>query len=112
MANRRSKVIDALVNPAALPALSMLADTITLSDTKVLTITFPAKTVVAVVATSVEGNTDASVPVWASSISSNLATVTFTKTGTGKFSYIIIYSPTETIDAQTATDDLSQEPVQ
>jgi len=112
MANRRSKVIDALVNPAALPAFSMLADTVTLTNTKVLTITFPAKTVVAVVATSVEGNTDASVPVWASSVTGNLATVTFTKTGTGKFSYIIIFSPTETIDASTITDDTTETPVQ
>ena len=111
MANRRSKVMDALVNPAALPAFSMIADTVTLTDTKVLTITFPAKTVVSVVA-STAADTDAAKVVWASSISNNLATVTFTKTGTNKFSYIIIYSPTETIDANTLTVDSSETPVQ
>ena len=111
MANRRSKVIDAIVNPAALPAFSMIADTITLSTTKVLTIEFPAKTVVSVVA-SVFADTDATKVVSTSSISNNLATVTFTKTGTGLFSYIIIFTPTETIDANVSTASLTETPVQ
>ena len=111
MANRRSKVIDAIVNPAALPAFSMIADTVTLSTTKILTVEFPAKTVVAVIA-AVAADTDATKVVWASSITNNLATVTFTKTTTGKFSYIIVYTPTETIAANTLTVDTTETPVQ
>ena len=111
MANRRSKVIDAIVNPAALPALSMIADTVTLTDTKVLTITFPAKTVLSVVA-STAADTDAAKVVWASYINNNLAPVTFTNTGNNKFSYIILFSPTETIAANTLTVDSSETPVQ
>ena len=111
MADRRSKVVNGIVNPAVMGGLQIIADTVTLTNTKVLTLTFPAKTVIAVVATSVEGNTDASVPVWAASVSSDVATVTFTKTGTGKFSYIILSTVVETIAASTVTDDTSETPV-
>lgn len=110
MANRRSKVIDGLVNPAVMPAFNTLADTVTLTDTKVLTITFPAKTIIAVVA-SAFADTDAAKVVSAASVSNNIGTVTFTKTGTNKFSYIIMYTPTETIAANTLTGDTSEVPV-
>jgi len=110
MANRRSKVIDAVVNPAIMGGLSMLADTVTLTHTKILTLTFAAKTVNAVV-TSTAADTDAAKVVWVSSVSNDVATVTFTKTGTNKFSYIVIFTPTETIDANTLTANTSETPV-
>jgi len=110
MADRRSKVINKQVGPWALPGMVFLADTVTLTDTKVLTLTFPAKTVNAVI-TSVAADTDATKVVWASSVASDVATVTFTKTGTGKFSYFIIATEVETIDANTITVDTTETPV-
>ncbi len=114
MADRRSKVVDAVVNPAMLPALTMIADTVTLTATKVLSVVFPAKTVVAVLASS-DADTDAELIAWASSVSNNIATVTFTATSAGasnKFSYLILATPTETIAAHVVTDDTSETPVQ
>lgn len=112
MANRRSKVMDAPVNPAILPGLIMLADTVTLTATKVLTVTFPAKTVIAVIASST-ADTDAEKIAWTSSVSGNTASVTFTATSAGssnKFSYIILASMTETIAANTLTDNTTETP--
>lgn len=112
MANRRSLAIDGLVNPAAFGGFSIVADTVTLTATKVLTVSFPAKTVVAVLASST-ADTDAELIAWASSITSEVASVTFTATSAGasnKFSYIIIYTPTETISANTLTDDTTETP--
>ena len=91
----------------------MIADTVTLTATKVLTVAFPAKTVVAVVAAST-ADTDAELIAWASSVSGNVGTVTFTATSAGatnKFSYIIIASMTETVAANALTDDTSETPV-
>jgi len=114
MANRRSKVISTPVGPAFLPGMEILADTVTLTATKILTLTFPAKSIVAVIASPTAG-TDAEKIVWASSVSGNTGTVTFTATSAGasnKFSYIIIYTITETIAANALTDDTSETPVQ
>jgi hypothetical protein len=105
MANRRSKVVDAI-------GFTVVADTVTLTATKVLTVTFPAKTVVAVIAAST-ADTDAEKIVWASSVTAGLASVTFTATSAGAtntFSYIIIATPTETIAANALTDDTTETP--
>jgi len=114
MANRRSKVMDVPVNPAIFPGLILVADTVTLTATKVLTVSFPAKTIISVVASST-ADTDAELIAIASSVSNNVATVTFTATSAGasnKFSYIILASVTETVAANTVTDDLTETPVQ
>ena len=114
MANRRSKVIAEPIGPSFLPGLAVYADTVTLTATKVLTVTFPAKTIIAVVASST-ADTDAELIAWAGSVSHNTATVTFTATSAGasnKFSYIIIASVTETVAANTLTDDTTETPVQ
>jgi len=104
--------MDVPVNPAIMPGLILLADTITLTGTKVLTIPFPAKTVIAVL-TSSSADTDAEKVVWAASVSNDVATVTFTATsaGTNKFSYIIFATVTETIAAHVSTIDLTITPV-
>lgn len=112
MAERRSLVMDAPVNPAIIGGMMLIADTVTLTATKVLTVSFPAKTVIAVVASST-ADTDAEKIVWASSVSSNTATVTFTATSAGatnKFSYIIIASVTETIAANAITVNTTETP--
>lgn len=114
MANRRSKVIAEPVGPSFLPGLAVYADTVTLTATKVLTVSFPAKSVIAVIASS-SADTDAEKIAWAASVTSNVATVTFTATSAGasnKFSYIILASVTETVPANTLTDDTSETPVQ
>lgn len=113
MANRRSKVMDGPISPAIMPGFVMIADTVTLSATKVLTITFPAYSVIAVVASST-ADTDAEKIAWTSAVSSNVGTVTFTATSAGasnKFSYIILATVTETIAANTLTDDTSETPI-
>lgn len=114
MANRRSKVMAEPVGPSFLPGFALYADTVTLTATKVLTLTFPAKTVVAVLVSST-ADTDAEKIAWAASVTGNTATVTFTATSAGasnKFSYIILASVTETIAANTLADDTSETPVQ
>lgn len=113
MANRRSKIFDAPVNPAIFPGLIMVADTVTLTATKILTVQIPAKSVIAVVASST-ADTDAEKIVWAASVTSNVATITFTATSAGasnKFSYIILASVTETVAANTLTNDTTETPV-
>ena len=112
MANRRSKVMDAPVNPAIMPGFIMVADTVTLTATEVLTVTFPAKTVIAVL-TSSTADTDAEKIVWASSVTNNIASVTFTATSAGasnKFSYLILATVTEVIAANT-TGTTTETPV-
>lgn len=112
MATRRSKVIDEVVNPAIMSNLVVLADTVTLTATKVLTVSFPAKTVIAVIASPTAG-VDTEKIVWASSVTNDTATVTFTATSAGssnKFSYIIIASTSETIAANTLTDSTTETP--
>jgi hypothetical protein len=114
MANRRCEIMAEPVGPSFLPGMDLYADTVTLTKTKTLTLTFPAKTIVAVLAAST-ADTDAEKIVWASSVSGNVGTVTFTATSAGstnKFSYIVIASQTETIAANTLTDDTTQTPVQ
>jgi len=113
MADRRSKLINSMVNPAVMPGLQILADTVTLTDTKVLTVTFPAKTVISVVASS-SADTDAEKIVWASSVTDEVATVTFTATSAGasnKFSYIILATIVENIEANTLTVNTTENPV-
>lgn len=114
MANRRSIIMDAPVHSAIMPGLLMIADTVTLTATKVLTVTFPAKSIIAVIASPTE-DVDAEKVVWTSSVSSNTATITFTATSAGasnKFSYIILASVTETIDANAIAVNTSETPVQ
>ena len=111
--NRRSKVMDAPVNPAIMPGFVMLADTVTLTATKALTVSFPAKSIISVVASST-ADTDAEKIVWTSAVSGNVGTVTFTATSAGasnKFGYIILATVTETIAANAVTDDLTENPV-
>jgi hypothetical protein len=114
MATRRNKIMDAPINPAIMPGLIFLADTVDLTATKVLTVTFPAKTVLAVLASST-ADTDAEKIVWAASVTNNVATVTFTATSAGAsnvFSYLIVASVTETITvANSIVDDTSYTPV-
>lgn len=112
MANRRSIVVDGLVNPAVMGGLQFIADTVDLTATNVLTVSFPAKTVIAVL-TSSTADTDAEKIVWASSITNGVASVTFTATSAGAsnvFSYLIIATPTETISANTLTGDTTETP--
>lgn len=114
MANRRSKVMAEPVGPSFIPGFAMYADTVTLTATKVLTVTFPAKTIIAVVASS-SADTDAEKIAWTSAVSGNVGTVTFTATSAGasnKFSYIILASVTETVAANTLTGDTTETPVQ
>lgn len=112
MANRRSLVVDGLVNPAVIGGFQMIADTVTLTATKALTVSFPAKTVIAVLASST-ADTDAEKIAWTSSITNGVASVVFTATSAGAsntFSYLIISTPTETIAANTLTDDTTETP--
>lgn len=113
MADRRSKIMDAPVNPAVMPGLIVIADIVTLTATKVLTITFPAFTIISVVASST-ADTDAEKIVWTAAVSSNVGTVTFTATSAGstnKFSYIIFATVTETINANAVTVDSTETPI-
>lgn len=114
MANRRSNVIAEPVGPSFLPGMDVYTDTVTLTDAKVLTITFPAKTIVSVIK-SVFGDVATTESVAAAaSVTGNVGTVTFTATSASavKFSYIIVASQTETIAANTLTVDTSETPVQ
>lgn len=113
MADRRSMVMEGPVNPGVMPAFRMIADTVTLTATKALTVSFPAKTVVAVL-TSSTADTDAELITWSSSVTNDLASVVFTATSAGasnKFSYLIIATMSETIAANTLTDDTTETPV-
>ena len=114
MGDRRSKVMDVPVNPAIMPGLIMVADTITGIKTESHTVVFPAKTIIAVVC-STKADTDAEKLTTSWSVSNNVATVTFTPTSAGTagaFSYIILASVTETIAAGTASSGEVLTPVQ
>jgi len=114
MADRRSKILNKQVGPWSLPGTVYIADTVTLTATKVLTITFPAKTVIAVIA-SPSADVDTEKVVWASSVTNEVATVTFTATSAGatnKFSYLVIATEVETIAANAVTDNTTETPVQ
>jgi len=106
--------MDVPVNPAIMPGLIMVADTITGVKTESHTVVFPAKTIIAVVV-SQQADTDAEKVAYSFSVSSNVATVTFTPTSAGTaaaFSYIILASVTETIAAGTASSGEVLTPVQ
>lgn len=94
MADRRMKIMDVPVNPAMMPGLVLLADSITGDDGAVITITFPAKHIFAVLATTT-GTSVAS----AHSVSSGVGTITLTLTGNGTVDFIALASITETIGA-------------
>jgi hypothetical protein len=106
--------MDVPVNPAILPGLIMVADTITGIKTESHTVVFPAKTIIAVVV-SQQADTDAEKVAYSFSVSNNVATITFTPTSAGTaaaFSYIILASITEVIDAGTASSGEVLTPVQ
>jgi uncharacterized membrane protein len=94
MANRRNLIMDAPVHPAFLPGLFFIADEMTVDNASVVTVTFPAKGIWLVFAqttgTSVAKTKD---------VTNNVGTVTFTATGNGTLSYLILASATETIAA-------------
>lgn len=103
--NRRNLIMDAPVNPAIMPGLKVIADTITAVKTESFTVVFPAKTIFAVVCSS-KADTDAEKVVWSASVTSNIATVTFTPSSAGTagaFSFIIIASVTETVAAKSTS---------
>lgn len=103
-------IADGPVGPSFLPGLQIFANTVTAGAGEAHTVVFPAKTVLAVITQSPE-DTDAAKVVSSSSISGNTATVTFTKTGAGAFSYIIVASTTETIAAQTVASAEALTPI-
>jgi len=109
--NRRNKVIAEPVGPSFLPGLAIYADTVTGTNGEAFTVVFPAKTVIGVFTQCVE-DTDAAKVVSSSSVTGNEATVTFTKTGNGLFSYLILASVTETIPAKSAVSGEVINPVQ
>ncbi len=97
--------MDAPINPAIMPGLIMLADTVTGVKTESHTVVFPAKSIIAVV-NSTKTDTDAELMTTSWSVTANVATVTFTPTSAGTalaFSYIILATVTETIPAKSAT---------
>ena len=115
MANtkRRSKIMDIPINPAIMNGLIMLADTVTGVKTESHTVVFPAKTIISVVC-STKADTDAEKLTTSWSVTNNVATVTFTPTSAGTagaFSYIILATITETIDAVSASSGEVFEPI-
>ena len=110
MAERRSKIINKQVGPWAMPGTVFIADSALLSDGKTLTVKFPAKSIIAVIASSYD-DTDAKKVVSSSSIDDEVGTVTFTKTGNGAFSYLIIATEVEDVATQTITTNTTQTPV-
>lgn len=113
MAERRSKLIAEPVGPSFMPGFALYANIVDLLATKVLTITFPAKAILAVI-TSSTADTDAEKIVWAASVTGDVGTVTFTATSAGTsnvFSYIILASVTETLATDTLADSASETPV-
>lgn len=97
MAETRSLIMDAPVNPAIMPGLIMISRSIAITNEAVLTVTFPAKTIIAVV----QNYTGTSMAV-TRTIASDMATVTFTPTGNGTLDFIILASVTETITTNAA----------
>lgn len=107
MANHRTKVMDAPVNPAMLPGLIIVAGSVTLDDTKTATITFPAKGVWTAI-----GTMGAAAVAVSKSVTSNLASVVFTAAANGTLEYIIIASVTETYTVPDAgTSDIAITPI-
>lgn len=107
MANRRVKIVDAVVNPAVLPGLSILADTVTVTSTgKYVEVSFPCKAIWAVL-TSADLDVDAEKVVVTRTLSNNVATVRFTATtaSSNTFSYVIIYTMTENAETTLSASD-------
>ena len=105
MANRRNKMRDGVLN---FPGSSVIADSVTLTGAAVLTLVFPAKTVMAIITSIWDTGTVAT----ACTITNKVATITFTKTTTGTFSYVIYYSISETQTSPiTITTSTTQTPV-
>lgn len=113
MANRRVKIVDGLVNPAVMSGLHLLADTVTITATgKYVELTFPCKSIIAVTTSSFL-DTDAEKVVTTASVTNDVATVRFTKTtaSSDTFSYIILYTLTETLTSLSSAADYSVTPV-
>lgn len=89
--------MDAPVNPAIMPGLVFIADSTDADSTAVVRVSFPAKTILTVL----YNYSGTSVAV-TRTISSDIATVTFTVTGDGILDYIIIATVTETITSAAA----------
>jgi len=106
MADRRNKIMDAPVNPAIMPGLILLADDVTLTDTKTLTITFPAKWIWTVLAQTTGTSVTKTY-----SVTNEVATVTLLANGTGLISYLIIASVTEVGAVNTLTVDTTHTPI-
>ena len=106
MANRRNLIVDAPVNPAIMPGLFVIADDVTLTDTKTLTITFPAKWIWTVIAQTTGTSVTKTY-----SVTNSVATVTLLANGTGIISYLIIASVTETGATNTITTDTTHVPI-
>ena len=106
---RRSLLFDGPVNPAIMSGLCLIVDTFTgTANDKDIVYTFPAKTINGVFVSASAG-VDTEKVVWTSSVTSDVGTVTFTITtaSTNKFSIMIWYTKTETIDAASIADDAS-----
>jgi len=97
MVQTRSLIMDAPVNPAILSGLTMISRSVAISNAAVLTVTFPAKTIISVV-----NNYSGTSMAVTRSITNDMATVTFTPTGDGTLDYIILASVTEIITTNAA----------
>lgn len=93
----RSLVMDTPVNPAILSGLVMISRSLILTGGPVLTVTFPAKTIISIL----QNFTGTSVAV-TRTIANDIATVTFTPTGDGTLDYMILASVTEVITTNAA----------
>lgn len=90
MANRQNLVYD---NKIAVGGFTLIADTITVDDGAVVTITFPAYTIFVVMAQT----TGTGVATTKAVNSQGMGTVTLTATGNGTISFIIIASANTTV---------------
>jgi len=99
MANRQNKVVDGLVNPAAIGGLTVIADQIVIDDGAVVTITFPAYTIFTNICTY-SGTAVAKTK----AVSSGIGTVTYTATGDGTLDYVIVASTNTTVAAFDSSD--------
>lgn len=107
MANYRSILNDAVVNPAIMPGLQCISGQVTLDNTKTATFTIPAKTVIMAVGFVGTGVITPTV-----SITNDVATITYTATANGTLQYLIYVTSTETITHPDAgTDNIAITPV-
>ena len=113
MANRRNKIVDAIVNPAAMPGLSIIADTVTVTgNDKDLTITFPCKSIIGVFVSPQVGADESETVTWSATVTNDVASVVLTSiTGSAVVaSYMILYTMTETLTANGISGDATQTP--